>query len=330
MDGGRRAHAGLRARHGVRPRRVLPQRLLLRRADIVAVGRALPAGFLRGPRVLAARGSIPRNSISRCRAWCCSASCGRCVSGSRPRDSCSGASCSCSRWCASRSTSTRAYEPGGSPDQPRARGHQGEPGDEPGARAVRDPDDPATPPPGGRASVTPPIALAILGDPLAYTQSPVLHRAGLASLGLDGESTALRTPIAALGERLAELARARAVGRQPHRAAQGGGARPSRSGLGSRAARPLRQHRGIRRRWELGRHHRWARLRRSADEPRPRPRPRAVAAARRRRRRPQPRAGDGGRGAPRVSAWARDPVAAAAVWAGIEGAEVLPWRIRGV
>jgi len=50
------------------------------------------------------------------------------------------------------------------------------------------------------------LRLAVLGDPLAFTLSPVLHRAGLASAGLQGGSEALRTPIAALGERLRDLA----------------------------------------------------------------------------------------------------------------------------
>lgn len=49
-------------------------------------------------------------------------------------------------------------------------------------------------------------ALAVLGDPLAYTLSPVLHRAGLALLGLEGGSEAIRTPPDRLGERLADLA----------------------------------------------------------------------------------------------------------------------------
>ena len=52
----------------------------------------------------------------------------------------------------------------------------------------------------------PSIRLAVLGDPLAHTRSPDLHRAGLAALGLAGESTAHRTPLAELGARLGELA----------------------------------------------------------------------------------------------------------------------------
>jgi shikimate dehydrogenase len=50
------------------------------------------------------------------------------------------------------------------------------------------------------------VRLAVLGDPLAYTRSPELHRAGLVALGLPGESRALRTPAAELGRRLHELA----------------------------------------------------------------------------------------------------------------------------
>ncbi len=49
-------------------------------------------------------------------------------------------------------------------------------------------------------------ALAVLGDPLAYTRSPDLHRAGLAALGLEGDSEALRTSPEALGDRLRALA----------------------------------------------------------------------------------------------------------------------------
>jgi shikimate dehydrogenase len=49
------------------------------------------------------------------------------------------------------------------------------------------------------------LRLAVLGDPLSYTLSPVLHRAGLASVGLEGTSEALRTPVESLGERLREL-----------------------------------------------------------------------------------------------------------------------------
>ena len=49
-------------------------------------------------------------------------------------------------------------------------------------------------------------ALAVLGDPLAYTRSPELHRAGLAHLGLTGSSEALRTPPGELAHRLRDLA----------------------------------------------------------------------------------------------------------------------------
>ena len=53
--------------------------------------------------------------------------------------------------------------------------------------------------------MTAPVRLAVLGDPLAYTLSPVLHRAGLAALGLEGTSEALRTPRAEFGATLARL-----------------------------------------------------------------------------------------------------------------------------
>jgi shikimate dehydrogenase len=53
-----------------------------------------------------------------------------------------------------------------------------------------------------------PIALAVLGDPLAFTRSPELHRAGLAALGVPGSSAALPTSAARLGQRLGELERA--------------------------------------------------------------------------------------------------------------------------
>jgi len=51
-----------------------------------------------------------------------------------------------------------------------------------------------------------PVRLAVLGDPLAHTLSPVLHRAGCEALGLACEAHALRTPPDALGERLRDLA----------------------------------------------------------------------------------------------------------------------------
>jgi len=50
------------------------------------------------------------------------------------------------------------------------------------------------------------VRLAVLGDPLAFTRSPELHRAGLEALGIAGESVALRTPLAQLDERLRALA----------------------------------------------------------------------------------------------------------------------------
>ncbi len=49
------------------------------------------------------------------------------------------------------------------------------------------------------------VRLAVLGDPLAYTLSPVLHRAGCEALGLACEPHALRTPPAELPARLDEL-----------------------------------------------------------------------------------------------------------------------------
>jgi shikimate dehydrogenase len=50
------------------------------------------------------------------------------------------------------------------------------------------------------------VRLAVLGDPLAHTRSPDLHRAGLAALGLAGESIARRTTATQLSTRLADLA----------------------------------------------------------------------------------------------------------------------------
>lgn len=50
------------------------------------------------------------------------------------------------------------------------------------------------------------VRLAVLGDPLAFTRSPALHRAGLEALGLAGESVARRTAAAELASRLADLA----------------------------------------------------------------------------------------------------------------------------
>jgi shikimate dehydrogenase len=48
--------------------------------------------------------------------------------------------------------------------------------------------------------------LAVLGNPLDFTRSPELHRAGLETLGLRGSSEALRTSPEDLAARLAELA----------------------------------------------------------------------------------------------------------------------------
>jgi shikimate dehydrogenase len=50
------------------------------------------------------------------------------------------------------------------------------------------------------------VRLAVLGDPLSYTRSPDLHRAGCAALGIACESVALRTPIEALPATLDRLA----------------------------------------------------------------------------------------------------------------------------
>lgn len=50
------------------------------------------------------------------------------------------------------------------------------------------------------------LKLAVLGDPLAFTLSPVLHRAGLEALGMPGGSEALRVPQSRLGATLARLA----------------------------------------------------------------------------------------------------------------------------
>jgi shikimate dehydrogenase len=50
-----------------------------------------------------------------------------------------------------------------------------------------------------------PVRLAVLGDPLAYTLSPVLHRAGCAAVGLACEAHAVRTSPAELEERLRDL-----------------------------------------------------------------------------------------------------------------------------
>jgi len=60
---------------------------------------------------------------------------------------------------------------------------------------------------GGVPETAPPVRLAVLGDPLLYTRSPDLHRAGLAALGLPGDSEAIPTRAEALAERLHQLAR---------------------------------------------------------------------------------------------------------------------------
>lgn len=51
-----------------------------------------------------------------------------------------------------------------------------------------------------------PLRLAVLGDPLRFTLSPVLHRAGAAAVGRVAESVALRTTAADLPATLARLA----------------------------------------------------------------------------------------------------------------------------
>ena len=56
------------------------------------------------------------------------------------------------------------------------------------------------------------VRLAVLGDPLRYTRSPELHRAGLAALGLEGESEALPTPALGLAERMRDLERRGCLG----------------------------------------------------------------------------------------------------------------------
>jgi shikimate dehydrogenase len=55
--------------------------------------------------------------------------------------------------------------------------------------------------------VTAPVRLAVLGDPLRYSRSPELHRAGAAALGIACESHPLRTPVAELAATLARLER---------------------------------------------------------------------------------------------------------------------------
>lgn len=50
------------------------------------------------------------------------------------------------------------------------------------------------------------VQLAVLGDPLTYTLSPILHRAGCAALGIECESSAIPTPITELPARLEALA----------------------------------------------------------------------------------------------------------------------------
>ena len=50
------------------------------------------------------------------------------------------------------------------------------------------------------------MRLAVLGDPLRYTRSPDLHRSGLRAAGFEGDSVALPTVLAEMGQRLEALA----------------------------------------------------------------------------------------------------------------------------
>src|ERR671918_651614 len=63
--------------------------------------------------------------------------------------------------------------------------------------------------------------LAILGDPVAHSLSPLMHNAAIRSLGLDAVYVALRTPGAALAEVLTALAAVGAAGNVtvPHKEA---------------------------------------------------------------------------------------------------------------
>ena len=54
--------------------------------------------------------------------------------------------------------------------------------------------------------MSPAVRLAVLGDPLRYTRSPDLHRAGADALGMDCESVALRTAVEDLPAVLERLA----------------------------------------------------------------------------------------------------------------------------
>ena len=51
------------------------------------------------------------------------------------------------------------------------------------------------------------LKLAVIGDPVAHSKSPELHRGFLAEAGLDGSYDAVRVPLETLGEALASLAR---------------------------------------------------------------------------------------------------------------------------
>ena len=56
------------------------------------------------------------------------------------------------------------------------------------------------------------VRLGVIGDPLAFTLSPELHRAGCAALGITCDSVAIRTPTAVIEERLAEFERREFLG----------------------------------------------------------------------------------------------------------------------
>ena len=67
---------------------------------------------------------------------------------------------------------------------------------------------PGGPAPGAGAPARPThVKLAVLGDPVAHSRSPELHRAGCEALGVSCESVAIRTPAAELGATLERLAR---------------------------------------------------------------------------------------------------------------------------
>ena len=63
--------------------------------------------------------------------------------------------------------------------------------------------------------------LAVIGDPVSHSLSPIMHNAGLRALGLDAVFVALRTPAAALPAVLSALAAVHAAGNVtvPHKEA---------------------------------------------------------------------------------------------------------------